>query len=753
MTVLPYLDMSRSPAERTNDLLSRMSLEEKVGQLSQRLYGFHCYAHEDNQITLTPHFCQEAERYGSIGSIYGVYRADPWSGKDHDNGLTGTSAIRTRNEMQRYLLDHSRLKLPAFFATECPHGHQALHGYLLPVNLASAATFNPKLVKQGFTICGQQMYDMGIHLAYCSVLDMLRDPRWGRCEETFGEDPFLASRMAEAVVQAITLQRVGVVAKHFCAQGETTGGINGSAANIGMRELQEIHLPPAKAAVRAGVVSMMATYNEIDGIPMTGNSRLINGILRRDMGFTGFVMSDALAIGTLDQITGDPVSSAIMALKSGVDMTLLDDAFGCLTDAVRKGQIEESLIDNAVKRVLHAKFASGLFDHPFIKENIHWMNYTYEKYPESEIIAEESMTLLKNEGALLPLHAASLTSIGLVGHHLDNLYSQCGDYTPCLTAEEGVTFLQGLEDYLHQHAPQCHIHACPLPDLFSTSESIYPAVLQRLETCGTVILLLGGSSDRFGSTINANGSVNSNEAPHMDCGEGVDTGTLELPGCQLELLQKLKSQGKRIITILVGGRPYAMNDIVQHSDAILYCFYPGPMGGKVLPRLLLGDASPSGRLPVSLPLHVGQLPVYYNHKHSYTPMKHYDLPHTPAFPFGFGLTYTSFSFTLLDAPTGTKPQLSLRIKNTGTHPAHAIPQLYLLRKTGIATARMQLCAFSKSFFQPGEEKNIILSITPESFEQCDEDGHLHFVSGSFQWFLKDMGKTWFEGSFTISEGE
>ena len=195
MTVLPYLDMSRSPAERTNDLLSRMSLEEKVGQLSQRLYGFHCYAHEDNQITLTPHFCQEAERYGSIGSIYGVYRADPWSGKDHNNGLTGTSAIRTRNEMQRFLLDHSRLKLPAFFATECPHGHQALHGYLLPVNLASAATFNPKLVKQGFTICGQQMHDMGVHLAYCSVLDMLRDPRWGRCEETFGEDPFLASRM------------------------------------------------------------------------------------------------------------------------------------------------------------------------------------------------------------------------------------------------------------------------------------------------------------------------------------------------------------------------------------------------------------------------------------------------------------------------------------------------------------------------------------------------------------------------------
>ena len=253
-----YLDKKVPAGKRAADLLSRMTLREKVGQLTQRLYGFACYRRRGRDILLTEEFGAEVKHFGGLGALYGLYRADPWSGKDFSTGLDGVLSPKARNMVQQYVLDHSRLGIPVLMTSECPHGHQGLDGYLLPVNLASGASWSPQLLEEAAKVCGRQLRELGVDLALVSALDILRDPRWGRSEECFGEDPLLASAFAAAVVRGIRSQGVDVCAKHLCAQGETTGGVNASAARIGMRELREIHLPAVRACVEAGAAAVMA---------------------------------------------------------------------------------------------------------------------------------------------------------------------------------------------------------------------------------------------------------------------------------------------------------------------------------------------------------------------------------------------------------------------------------------------------------------------------------------------------------------
>ena len=317
-----YKNPALSPEVRAGDLLPRLTLREKIGQLTQRLYGFGIYRREGDEILFDDEFRAEVDRYSGLGTVYGLHRADPWSAKDFETGLTGMLAVKARNQLQKYVIEHSRFGIPALLSSECPHGHQALDGYLLPVNLAVGCTFAPELLEEASRVSGQQLKAMGVDLALVSCLDILRDPRWGRSEECFGEDPFLASRMAQAVVRGIQSQGVDVTAKHLCAQGETTGGVNASAARIGPRELREIHLPPVKACVDAGVSSFMAAYNEIDGVYCHANRALLTDLLRGEYGFGGFVMSDGVAIDQLDAVTGDRCASGALALNAGVDMGL-----------------------------------------------------------------------------------------------------------------------------------------------------------------------------------------------------------------------------------------------------------------------------------------------------------------------------------------------------------------------------------------------------------------------------------------------
>lgn len=480
-----YKDASLPTAERVNDLLSHMTLREKVGQLNQRLYGFRSYERKGDEITLTKETIEEAKYFGGLGVVYGLYRADPWSAKTEENGLSKEYAIKGYNLLQRCCLEHSRLGIPLLLSSECPHGHQALDGYLLPVNLAAGATFDPKLYKEAVSVCAHQLKQMGVNLSLVSALDVARDPRWGRTEECFGEDPYLCSCFAKAAVEGTQSEGVAMVAKHFCAQGETTGGVNASAARIGERELREIHLPAAKACCEAGVKGVMAAYNEIDGVYCHMNHHLLTEILRDEFGFDGIVMADGVALDRLQEAVGDEPHAAALALFAGVDVSLWDNVFPYLEDAVKDGLLDESLLDEAVKRVLTLKFEQGLFEHPYLPEDSKEESYTMEKYPQSLQLARESVVLLKNQD-VLPLKTSD-QKILVLGPSADDIYRMLGDYTPPVSDENSFTLLKGLE-YL---AGDRIIKTCSYTAL---TEEKKKEVQKLIDWADVVIMAIGGSS-------------------------------------------------------------------------------------------------------------------------------------------------------------------------------------------------------------------------------------------------------------------
>ena len=745
-----YKDTTKTPQERARDLLSRMTLREKVGQLTQKPYGFRGYERTGDTVTLTGEITEEIDKYGSIGGVYGLFRADPWSGRGFANGVDSALAVRVRNLVQEYALSRSRFGIPLLFSTECPHGHQGLDGYMLPVNLATACAFAPSLTERAFAVCGQQMREMGVDLAMLTVMDVLRDPRWGRSEECLGEDPLLVSQLGAAELRGIQSAGVDTIAKHYCAQGEMTGGVNTSAARIGLREVREIHLPPVRAAVRAGCASVMATYNEIDGTYCMANRALLRDILRDELGFRGIVMADALAVNRLDQLTGDRTASAAMSLAAGVDMGLLDEAWGRLADACERGLVPESVVDEAAERVLTLKFRRGLFEQPFVPENTRRQLFTPKTHPVVRELTEKTVVLLKNEG-VLPLDPTSAQRIALTGPSADDVYAQMGDYTPPMRPGVCVTVQAGLEAYASRPGMAAVICRAPSPGMFDEDERVLERTMAAAAGCPIVVAVVGGSSNRFGgSRIDQNGAVIPDGACGMDCGEGVDSASLRLPGVQLALLRRLKEAGHTVVTVLIAGRPYEMAEIERCSDAILCCFYPGPLGGETIARILFGDLSPSGRLAVSLPDTVGQLPVYYNSKQSYEAMKYGDGTPKARYAFGWGLSYTAFSFRVLRAPTAQEPSLTLAVRNAGERAGDAVPMLFLRRTRGIAVARVrQLAAFARIHLEPGEESELTLRIGEESFLQCDENGRERAVPGRFSWYLWEGTEDRASGEFTI----
>lgn len=738
---------------KAKELLAEMTLQEKIGQLNQKLYGFGIYERDGEEISFSQEFKDEVEKYGGLGTLYGLYRADPWSQKNYENGLYGESAVKAYNKMQKYVLEHSRLKIPALLSTECPHGHQALDSYLLPVNLNMGATFHPELIHSAYRVCGKQLHDMGVDLALISLLDVVRDPRWGRSEECFSEDPYLCSRMAEQIVKAVQDEGVSVVAKHFAAQGECTGGINASAARIGERELREIHLPAMKACADAGVDGVMAAYNEIDGVFCHANHHLLTDILRDEMGFDGVVMADGCAIDQLNVVTGDCVRSGAAALRAGVDIGLWDEAYGHLDEALEKGYITEEDIDRAVLRVLELKVKRGLFESPLLDENQKPEEYSYEKYPQALQIARESVVLLENRNDILPL-SKETRKIAVIGPNADAVYNQLGDYSPQVKRENCSTVLDGVRSYLGDKA--VYARGCGVFD--GTQEELEEAV-KLAEQSDITILVLGGSSSRFGEvSFDANGAAISEHGVSMDCGEGVDTAELSLPAVQRELAEKIFATGSKVITVIIGGRAYALDEVAEKSDAVLYGFYPGMQGGKAIGEILFGEVNPSGRLPVSLPRCTGQLPVYYNYKNSYRSMHYYNIPDGAAYTFGYGKSYTNFEYE--DISFGKKDvaieelhkngiQVEMSIKNIGEQDGYAVPLVYIAGEQGSVVRRAkELKGFQKIWLKKGESKKVSIFLPSEAFAVWNSEMKFTVEPGRVQIILEEMGQT--VGSETLN---
>ncbi|HEX3016287.1 MAG TPA: glycoside hydrolase family 3 N-terminal domain-containing protein [Caproicibacter sp.] len=731
---MKYNNKELSPKERALDLLSRMTVREKVGQLNQKLYGFSCYKRSGQDITLSKEFQSEVEKWCGLGLLYGFYRADPWSGRTDENGITNEMVPLAYNTVQKYVISHSRFGIPVLMSSECPHGHQALNGYLLPTALAMGASFQPALVKSAFSVCAKQLRTMGVDLALVSVLDVLRDPRWGRSEESFGEDPFLCSQMAQAAVRAFQDEGVTMVAKHFCAQGEGTGGVNASAARIGERELREIHLPPTAACCRAGVGGIMAAYNEIDGLPCHANPHLLKDILRDEMHFSGIVMADGTAVDRLNILTGSSEASGALALKSGVDVSLWDDGFSQLETALEKGLVSMEELNASVLRVLELKFSRGLFEKPYLEEKIDLDCFQYNHYGESLELARSSPVLLKNSNRILPLDRSRIHSIAVIGPNADDVYRQSGDYTPPI--KDGITVKQGIRSEAGKSILVRCAQGCGEEAVAAASQS------------DVTVLVLGGSSSRFeGAEFDVNGAAAHAERLPMDCGEGVDSASLSLNAEQFALAKAVFDLNKPVVTILIAGRPYAIPEIAERTDALIYAFYPGPMGGSALAEILFGKTSPSGRLPVSIPRSAGQLPVYYNYKNSYDAMQYHDEKNTPLYPFGFGLSYTDYlfdGFRISDSSISMDKlkkdgiTVNFEIRNEGQYDGFAVPMLYLHDVQASTVRRVrELKAFQKIFVKAGESQGASLRLSCEDFAIWDSQMEFRVEPGEFQLELRE----------------
>ncbi|MGL5153250.1 MAG: glycoside hydrolase family 3 N-terminal domain-containing protein [Clostridium sp.] len=700
---------------KITELISKMTLKEKVGQLNQKLYGWNAYKKTKDGYILTDEFKEHVKWGGGIGALYGIFRADPWSGVNFDNGIEKKDSIKIVNMIQKYVKENTRLGIPVLFSEECPHGHQALDSELYPCNIGIGSTWNTDLVKNIGDNIAVELRAKGANLALVSTLDVLRDPRWGRSEECYGEDPHLSAEMTKSMV--IGLQgdckygiirddKVVAVLKHLCAQGQAEGGHNSAAANIGERELREIHLPPVKAGVDAGALAVMAAYNEIDGIPCHANRKLLTATLREEYGFKGLVMADGCALDRLLYMTRDKELAAKVGLNAGVDLSLWDDVYTNIESAVNNGVIKEDIIDKAVYRVLYVKFKLGLF-----KEE----STSFLKQENSDInkqAARESIVLLKNEN-ILPL-SSKIKNIAVIGPNANNIYNQLGDYTSPQRENKVVTVLNGIRakapnGVMVKYAKGCNVR--------NKSKEGFKEAVELAKSSDVAILVLGGSSARnFGMRFESNGAVISNyEKQEMDCGENVDLANLELGGVQVDLVKEIIKTGTKVVVILIQGRPHSIEYIKENCDGILCGWYPGQLGGEAIAEILFGEQNPSGKLPVSIPVSSMQLPIYYNGKENGAKVDYYDILGKASYPFGYGLSYSEYRYSDIRLSRNTisvdelksniKINVSIRVKNVGSMNGNEVIQLYIKDMEASITRRFkELKGFKKEHFNINEEK-------------------------------------------------
>ncbi|MGW2637104.1 glycoside hydrolase family 3 N-terminal domain-containing protein [Streptomyces sp. NPDC001348] len=684
-----------------------MTLREKVGQLNQRMYGWHAYRRTPGgDFELTDALHAETERFAGLGALYGLLRADAWSGVDHTTGAGAEHGADLADMVQRHVLGRSRLGIPALFVEEVPHGHLALDGTVLPVNLAVGATWDPELYERAAAHAAAELRSRGGHLALVSALDIARDPRWGRTEECFGEDPYLAARLTQALVRGMqgapgdrfAEDKAPVVLKHFAGQGATVGGRNSAESELGWRELHEIHLPAARAGVRAGAAAVMAAYNEVDGLPCSGNRALLTGLLRQDWGFEGLVMADGLAVDRLARITGDKVSAGALALNAGVDLSLWDEGFTHLQEAVERGLVGEKALDAAVARVLRLKFRLGLFDRQGPTPSAPAGGREL-----STALARAAVTLLRNDGRTLPVRA-DVSRIAVLGPQADTTAHQSGDYTAPQRPGTGSSVL----DALHRLAPPGvgirHARGCALT---GDDRSGIPEAAAAAAACDLAVVVLGGSSARTPDTGFAANGAALTDVRELTCGEGADLAGLGLGAAQYALLDAVVATGTPTAVVLIQGRPHVVPDT---AAAVLTAWYPGPWGGEAIAEVLLGLAEPAGRLPVSVPRSVAQLPVHYNHKD--TEYGGYvDESAEPLHSFGHGLSYTSFE---LGAPRVSGPEVAVDVTNRGDRYGRTVVQVYLRRLiTPVWPRTLELCAFEGVALAPGERRTVTMTLGAE----------------------------------------
>ena len=710
----PYQNASLPVEQRVEDLLSRMTLEEKAGQIVC-LMGWDSYQISGKKVTVSDKFRQEVDSL-HVGMYWAVFRADPWTRKTIANGLNPALAAQAANAMQRYAIEKTRLGIPIFLAEEAPHGHMAIGATVFPTGLGMAATWSRDIMQQAGEIIGKEVRYQGGHISYGPVLDLAREPRWSRVEETLGEDPFLSREMGESMILGLGGGDLSLpystiaTLKHFIAYGASEGGQNGSRSIVGPRELKQVFLPPFRRVLDAGALSVMTSYNSLDGVPCTSNRELLTGVLRNNWAFNrGFVVSDLFSIDGLRGTHRTDVSlqdAAIQALLAGVDVDLGGNCFVLLADAVRTGKVSEEALNQAVRRVLRLKFEMGLFEHPYVDEKTAGrLVNNAEAVATARQAARESITLLKNDG-ILPLNKE--LKVAVVGPNADNVYNMLGDYTAPQPDGKVITVYNGIKAMVGE-ANCYYAKGCAIRD---TVDCDIAAAVEAASHADVIVAVVGGSSARdFKTSYEDTGAASAEQKTisDMECGEGFDRATLDLLGRQNELLAALKKTGKPLVLVYIEGRPLNKNWADENANALLTAYYPGEQGGNAIADVLFGDYNPAGRLPVSVPRHVGQLPVYYNQPR---PVAHdyVEMTAKPLYPFGYGLSYTSFEYSDLSIAAG---QVSFNVTNTGSRKGDEVVQLYV-SNTGASVVQpeRQLIGFERVTLEAGESRLVTFNILP-----------------------------------------
>ncbi len=697
-----------------DDLLARMTLAEKAGQMSQ-LPIFQA---------ATPSQTIDAVREGRVGSFLNA------------------QSIEQRNELQRVAVEESRLKIPLIFGRDVIHGYKTI----FPIPLGQSATFDPALVERAAAAAAQEASEAGIDWVFAPMVDIARDPRWGRIAESCGEDPYLAARMGAAMVRGFqgpdvgTPGRVAACAKHFAGYGAAEAGREYSTTSIPEQLLREVYLPPFKACVDAGVLTLMTGFNDLNGVPASGNDLLLDTILRAEWGFGGFVVSDWASIAEMVRhgFVQDEPHAAVEAARAGVDMEMGSSTYANLPRLVKEGRLPLGVLDAAVRRVLAVKYRVGLFERPYARPPATSVTLSSAHRSLARELARESIVLLKNERAILPL-ASHVKSVAVVGPQADDPRDQLGCWSFDGDAAASITALSALRERL---GPSVEIHfAAGLADCRTDDRSGFGPAIEAARKSDVVVAFLG--------------------EPANLSGECRSRALLDFPGAQMPLLEGLAATGRPIVLVVSAGRPLTMGRACELAHAVLYAWHPGTMAGPAIADVLTGDVAPSGKLPVSFPRAVGQIPIYYNAKNTGRPptsrsrgipvgtpldpegfeSSYIDVDVTPEFPFGFGLSYTSFEYSGLRvtparAKLGASVAIAVDVKNAGAVPGVEVAQLYVRDRVGTVTRPVrELKRFERVALAGGETKSVEFSIAPQDLAFCGQDMRATVEAGLFDIFV------------------
>ena len=713
-----YLDPTRSISDRVGDLLGRMSIEEKVAQLGS-VFGF--------DLLDGPTIDQSA-----MGKLLdcGIGQVTRLAGA---TSLPRQTVADLANQVQRHLIDHTRLKVPAVFHEECLAGYMAVDGTIYPQALGLAASWRPDLLRRVGRLIASEMRACGAQFGLSPVLDIARDPRWGRIEETLGEDTHLTSVLGLAMIDGLQHDGDGsgilATAKHFVGHGVPEGGRNAATPHIPTREMAEVFAPPFEQAVRHGrVAAIMHAYHDLDGVPCIANSELLTDLLRHQWGFEGTVVSDYNGVEELHdahRIAPDLEAAAAMALEAGLDVELPETSgFGePLLAALADGRVPESDVDRAVSRVLAQKFALGLFEDPFVSTD----GVTALDGAASELSSEaaaRSIVLLQNRGTLLPLDPG--TTVALIGPNADDARALVGDYAH-VVHQELLT--------LQRNQPGPGFWAIPTELHLETELIGVPSIREAFDGAGLAIRFAPGcdvtGDDRtdFADAVAAAEASDvavlvlgerSGLTPDQTTGESRDRTSLGLPGVQQELLEQVVATGTPVVLVMLGGRPNTVTWAAEHVAAILWAILPGPAGGSALVDVMIGDQEPTGRLPVTVPRHVGQIPLHYGHNPSSSRSRwwsdYVDESHEPLWVFGHGLGYTDFRIEGLSGPTristsDDRVELTARLTNTGPRRGETILQLYLEQAAAsVVRPARRLVWFGSVAIDPGASTDVAIEL-------------------------------------------